>query len=177
MRLHHAPHLATHSMHATYIFCDRRHARRRLSCRLLLLSSSLGFMVCCALTAWQEPAAAFFHPHADVAVSLLGPAWGTMCVMQVLTPALFTLTGLIYGAQCFSYLRNVLLIGFLGVFCPALLWVVRREGAAVGSSAAAGLGAVWSVKLAFYVWQLVAEGLGVARAYGYMQGAWRAHFS
>jgi hypothetical protein len=139
-----------------------RQAQRRLSLRLLLLATSLGASVGCGLAAYKATAIAFFHPTADVAAVLCGPAWAMLCALQPLTSALFTLTGLIYGAQYFAFMRNVLLVGFLGLFCPSLLWVMR--GPAAG---AAGLGAVWRVKLAFYAWQAVAEGAGVARAYGH----------
>lgn len=120
-------------------------------------------MVACGLAAWRGVVIVAFRPAADVAAALQGPAWAVLCALQPITATLFTLTGLIYAAQYFAFMRTVLLVGFVGLFCPSLMWAVLRQGAAADD--AAGLGSVWCVKLAFYAFQVLAEGLGVARAY------------
>ncbi len=129
----------------------------------MLLAASLGAAVGCALALWKAQAIGFFHPKDGVAPALAGPAWHAMCALQPLTAAIFTLTGLIFGAQLFAFMRNVLLAGFLGLYCPLIFWVIQK-----GPDGAAGLGAVWRVKVGFYVWQVIAEAVGVGRAYGYL---------
>ena len=125
--------------------------------RLVLFSACLGTAVAACYLAAQRPLIVLFTSDADVAGQLATPVWPAMCLLVLLFAPTMTLTGLIFAAQLFAYMRCLQLLGFGLVFCPAL-W-------AATALAPGSLPALWAAKLAFYVWQLAAEAAGVASTY------------
>lgn len=122
--------------------------------RLLVASTCLGAAVAACYLAAQQPIIHLFTSDAAVAAQLLSPVWHAMCLLVLLFAPTLTLTGLIFAAQLFAYMRCLQLLGFALVFCPAL-W-------AAAALTPGSLAALWAAKLAFYAWQLAAEAAGVA---------------
>lgn len=135
--------------------------------RLLAACAALGTCVAAAYAATEDRLVALFTHDEQVAGVLHAGTWWLMCGMAAFFPTTIVLTGLIFAAQMFAYMRTLQLAGFAGIFCPAL-WaathLARGPGGGGGGCAGGGasLAAIWAAKLAFYAWQLLAEGAGVA---------------
>ena len=140
---------------ATFFAC--RHWRR-LAARLLAAATAAGLAVAAGYWACQGPLVRTFTSDAAVADQLHTASaggltvWHLLCLLCLLFAPTLVLTGLIYARGMFGYMRSLQLAGFALVLCPAL-WAAARQGT---------LPALWLAKLAWYLFQLVAEAAGVA---------------
>ena len=72
--------------------------------------------------------------------------WTLLCIVQPINSLVFVYDGLLYASQSFAFTRNVMLIGFCLVFCPAL---------ALAQYTVMALWGVWAAKAALNICRLL----------------------
>ena len=77
-------------------------------------------------------------------------AWPLLAAMQLCNSLVFVYDGLLSAAQQFRFVRDLFLVGVLGLFAPALALVLAPHDGVPGAGTLAG---IWSAKAVLNVWR------------------------
>lgn len=93
-------------------------------CRRVLLSGlAIGVTFGIAFLVAQNWLISLFTHSKETTGILHYILWPLVCIVQPLNSLVFVYDGLLYASQSFAYTRNVMLVGFLLVFCPMIIAV------------------------------------------------------
>ncbi|KAL3154194.1 hypothetical protein ABBQ32_013706 [Trebouxia sp. C0010 RCD-2024] len=127
----------------------------QILCRRVLLSGlAIGVTFGIAFFAAQDWLISLFTQSKETTGILQYVVWPLVCIVQPLNSLVFVYDGLLYASQSFAYTRNVMLLGFILVFCPMII---------VAELSIQALWGVWVAKAA----------LNLCRLLG---GVFRVHF-
>ena len=90
---------------------------------LLLYGISTGLVAGLVLFAFEDDIFTLFHVHDGHTKDLLILVWPILSFMQIINACVFVLDGLIYAAQAFSFVRNLMFVACVLVFSPAIFVV------------------------------------------------------
>ena len=90
---------------------------------LLLYGISTGLVAGLVLFAFEDDIFTLFHVHDGHTKDILILVWPILSFMQIINACVFVLDGLIYAAQAFSFVRNLMFVACVLVFSPAIFVV------------------------------------------------------
>eukprot|EP00051_Salpingoeca_urceolata_P030054 m.491883 g.491883 ORF g.491883 m.491883 type:complete len:553 (-) comp30916_c0_seq1:110-1768(-) len=115
---------------------------RRLTWRLGLVAGVTGAVASIVFFAAEAPIQRLFT--SDMAVRhALAEAWPVLAGFQLVNALVFFLDGAVFAFQAFSFVRNVMLVGFFVLFLPAFLAALLHWHAWLGLWIAKGLLNSW----------------------------------
>ena len=118
---------------------------------LLLMGLALGIIAAAVMFFLRDDILRLFN-LGSTSQDLLLSLWPLLCCMQVVNAAVFVFDGFIYAVQAFRFVRNLMILGCLGVFGPTMavamaihkwrsllaIWVAKT-----GLNVVRALGAFW----------------------------------
>ncbi|KAK3263912.1 hypothetical protein CYMTET_27316 [Cymbomonas tetramitiformis] len=118
----------------------------RMTRRLLLLGVSTGLLAAGIFFGLRDSIIHVFAASADAEVShVLRGVWIILTALQPFNALVFVYDGLLYAAHSFVFVRNVFIIGVLGIFLPVLITADLHFHT---------LAAIWSAKVGLNLWRV-----------------------
>lgn len=111
------------------------------------MAAIVGFGALAAFLSWERHLILLFTTDQAVIDILSGKLWFVLSIVQPINAAVFVYDGLLYASQSFAFVRNMMLAGFVVVFCPIL---------AIANWGLHTLWSVWAAKAALNTWRLCA---------------------
>lgn len=93
---------------------------------LMMFGCVLGLLATLAMWFFRDSIINLYDVHndtqttTDVSAKLM-TLWPLLCGMQIINSSVFVLDGFVYATQSFSFIRNLMIIGVVGWFAPAML--------------------------------------------------------
>ena len=129
--------------------------------RLCFMGILTGFVFCVAMLLFEDDIISIFtiasagpskdSPSQAKVRARLHEVWNLLCLMQPINSTVFVYDGIIYAAQRFVYVRNLMVSGLLLAFAPVLLFANFHGGLKTNR----GLVWIWGAKSAMNAWRLV----------------------